>query len=141
LKTDSGFQQVQLVIFDEFLLFDTCRPLRFFFWPQVVFARRLRPTLLLHTTCARFGCTRRASCVAASNKKNKTSVQSESGSRMGEGRRRCRNGPWDERAGGVHKGHFHIPAVMVERGGGRQSICKQALHMPQRSILSWSKGL
>jgi len=28
-------------------------------------------------------------------------------------------------AGGVHKGHFHIPAGMVVRGGGRQSI-----HMP-----------
>ena len=30
---------------------------------------KVHPTLLLHTTCERFGCTRRASCVAASRKK------------------------------------------------------------------------
>jgi len=39
---------------------------------------------------------------------------------MGEGKRRCRSGPWDEGAGGVHKGHLHIPAGMVVGGvGGR----------------------
>jgi len=32
---------------------------------------------------------------------------------MGEGRRRCRSGPWDEGAGGLPKGHFHIPVGMV----------------------------
>jgi len=42
---------------------------------------------------------------------------------MGEGKRRCRSGPWDEGAGGVHKGHFHIPAGMVVRGWSRS-------HMP-----------
>ena len=70
-------------------------------------------------------------------------VWSESGSRMGEGKRRCRSGPWDEGAGGVHKGHFHIPAGMVVWGGRRQSICQPALHMSQRSISSFpsSKGL
>ena len=31
--------------------------------------------------------------------------------------RRCRRGPWDGGAGGVHKGHFHNPAGMVVRGG------------------------
>jgi len=36
---------------------------------ECLWARRLRPTLLLHATCVLFGCTRRASCVAASNKK------------------------------------------------------------------------
>jgi len=60
---------------------------------------------------------------------------------MGEGKRRCRSGPWDEGTRGVHKGHFHIPAGMVVRGGRRQAICKPALHMSQRSILSSSKGL
>ena len=37
-----------------------------------------------------------------------TGVWSESGSRMGEGKRRCRSGPWDEGARGVHKEHFHM---------------------------------
>jgi len=60
---------------------------------------------------------------------------------MVEGKRRWRSGPWDEGAGGVHKGHFHIPAGMVVREGGRQSICKLALQMSQRSIVSSSKGL
>jgi len=60
---------------------------------------------------------------------------------MGEGKLRCRRGPWDEGAGGVHKGHFHIPAGMVVRGERRQSTCQPALHMSQRSILSSSKGL
>jgi len=37
--------------------------------------------------------------------------------------------------GGVHKGHFHMEwSVMVVRGGRRQSIFQQALHMSQRSI-------
>jgi len=36
---------------------------------------------------------------------------------MGEGRRRCRSGPWDEGTVGVHKGNFHIPDRMVVRGG------------------------
>jgi len=62
-------------------------------------------------------------------------TQSESGSRMGEGKRRCRSGPWDEGAGGVHKGHFYIPAGMVVRGGRRQSICQPALHMqPYKTV-------
>ena len=56
---------------------------------------------------------------------------------MGEGKRRCRSGSWDEGAGGVHKGHFH----MVVTGGRRQSIGQLALHMSQRSIFSSSKGL
>jgi len=43
---------------------------------------------------------------------------------MGEGRRRCRSRPWDEGAGGVNKGHFHIPAGMVVMGGGG------AVHVP-----------
>ena len=47
-------------------------------------------------------------------------VLSESGSRMGEGKRRCRSGPWDEGAAGVQKGHFHIPAGMVVRRVGRR---------------------
>ena len=46
-----------------------------------------------------------------------------------------------QRAGGVHKGHFHIPGGMVVRGGRRQSICQPALHMSQRSIFSSSNGL
>ena len=41
---------------------------------------------------------------------------------MGEGKRRCRRASQDKGAGGVHKGHFHIPAGMVVRGGRRQSI-------------------
>jgi len=41
---------------------------------------------------------------------------------MGEGKRRRRSAPWDEGTRGVHKGHFHIPAGMVVRGGRRQSI-------------------
>jgi len=53
---------------------------------------------------------------------------------MGEGKRRCRSGPWDEETGGVHKGPFHIPAGIVVRGGRRQSICQPALHMSQRSF-------
>jgi len=60
---------------------------------------------------------------------------------MGEGKQRFRSGPWDEGAGGVHKGHFYIPAGMVVRGGRRQSICQPALHMSQRSSFSSSKGL
>jgi len=58
---------------------------------------------------------------------------------MGEGRRRCRSGPWDEGTGGVYKGHFHIPAGMVVRGGRRQDMWQPALHMSQRSILPSSK--
>jgi len=45
-----------------------------YFWGplrECLWARQLRPTLLLHTTCVRFGCTRRTSCVAASNKNKK----------------------------------------------------------------------
>jgi len=60
---------------------------------------------------------------------------------MGKGKQRFRSGPWDEWIGGVHKGHFHIPAGMVVRGGRRKSICQQALHMSQRSNFSSSKGL
>jgi len=45
--------------------------------------------------------------------------QSESGSQMGEERRKCRRAIWDEGAEGVHKGYFHIPAGMVVRGGRR----------------------
>jgi len=60
---------------------------------------------------------------------------------MGEGRRRCRRASWDEGAEGVHKGHFHIPAGIVVRGGRRQCICQPALHMSQRNIFSSSKGL
>jgi len=68
-------------------------------------------------------------------------VQSDSGSRMGEEKRRCRSGPWDDGAGGVHKGHFHIPAGMVVKGGMRQSTCQPAFNMSPRSIFSSSKGL
>jgi len=65
-------------------------------------------------------------------------VQSESGSRMGEGKQRYCSGPWDEGAGGVHKGYFHIPAGMVVSGEGspyanRRYIClvsEKAVHMP-----------
>ena len=32
----------------------------------------------------------------------------------------------DKGAGGVHKGHFHIPGGMVVRGGRRHSICQPA---------------
>jgi len=46
---------------------------------------------------------------------------------MGEGKRRCRRAPRDKGAGGVHKGHFHIPGGMVVRGWRRQSICQPAL--------------
>jgi len=60
---------------------------------------------------------------------------------MGEGKRRCRSAPRDKGAGGVHKGHFHIPAGIVVRGGRRQFICHPALYMSQRSIFSSSKGL
>jgi len=60
---------------------------------------------------------------------------------MGERKQRCRSGPWDEGAGEVHKGHFHIAAGMVVRGGGRHSICQLSLHMSQRSTFSSSKGL
>ena len=42
---------------------------------------------------------------------------------MGQGKRRCRRALRDKGAGGVHKGHFHIPAGKVVRGGRRQSIC------------------
>ena len=41
---------------------------------------------------------------------------------MGEGKRRCRRVSQDKGAGGVHKGHFHIPGGMVVRGGRRQSM-------------------
>ena len=58
---------------------------------------------------------------------------------MGEGRRRCRSAPQDKGAGGVHKGHFHIPGGMVVRGGKEE--VQAALHMSQRSIFSSSKGL
>ena len=51
---------------------------------------------------------------------------------MGEGKRRCRGGPWDEGTGGVHKGHFHIPAGMVARGGRRQAMCQPALHLTEK---------
>jgi len=44
---------------------------------------------------------------------------------MEEGKRRFRSGLWDEGTGGVHKGHFQIPAGMVVRGGRRQSICNR----------------
>ena len=37
-------------------------------------ARRFRPTLLLHTTCVRSCCTRRASCVAAFKKKKNHTI-------------------------------------------------------------------
>jgi len=47
---------------------------------------------------------------------------------MGEGKRWCRSGPWDEGGGGAHKEHFHIPTGMVVRGGRRHSICQPALH-------------
>jgi len=43
-------------------------------------------------------------------------VESESGSRLGEGRRRCRQAAWDE----GWRGHFKIPVGMVVRGGRRQ---------------------
>jgi len=65
-------------------------------------------------------------------------VYSESGSRMGEGKQRCRKGPWYQVTEGVQKGHFRIPAGMVLRGGRRQSCV--SLHMSQRSIFSSSKG-
>jgi len=55
--------------------------------------------------------------------------------------RRCRRGPWDGGAGGVHKGHFHNLAGMVVRGRRRQSMCQPALHMSQRSIFSLSNDL
>jgi len=38
---------------------------------------------------------------------------------------------WDEGVGGVHKGHFHTPAGMVVRGGGRQSICQPASYVTE----------
>ena len=60
---------------------------------------------------------------------------------MGEGKRRCRRASQDKGAGGVHKGHFHIPGGMVVRGGRRQCICQPALHMSQRSIFSSLNGL
>jgi len=42
---------------------------------------------------------------------------------MGEGKLRCRSGPWNEGTGGVHKGHFYIPARMGEGG-------EEAGHIP-----------
>jgi len=60
---------------------------------------------------------------------------------MGDGRRRCRSGPWDEGAGGVHKGHFHIPAGMVVMEAIIDFILQPALHMSQGSIFFSSKGL
>ena len=48
---------------------------------------------------------------------------------MGEGKRRCRGGPWDEGTGGVHKGHFDIPTGMVVRGVRSQSMCQPALFL------------
>ena len=50
---------------------------------------------------------------------------------MGEGKRKCRSGPWDEGTGGVHKGHFHIPAGMVVRGG---RMCQPELCANRRYI-------
>jgi len=38
---------------------------------ECLWARRLLSTLLLHTTCVRFGCTRRANCVTVSNKRKR----------------------------------------------------------------------
>jgi len=38
---------------------------------------------------------------------------------MEEKKQRCRNVPWNEGAGGVHEGHFQIPAEIVVRGGRR----------------------
>jgi len=45
--------------------------------------------------------------------------------------------------GGANKGHhgFHIPAGIMVRCEGRQTLCQLALHMSQRSIFSSSKGL
>ena len=60
--------------------------------------------------------------------------QSESKSRMGEGRRRCRVTVLGRRWRGVHRGHFQVPGGMEIRGGRRQSTCHPALHMSQRSI-------
>ena len=70
-----------------------------------------------------------------------SSVYSESVSKMGEGKRRCRSGSWDEEAGGVHMEHLHIPTEIAVRGGGRLSIRQPPLHMSQTSIFSSSKGL
>ena len=43
---------------------------------------------------------------------------------MGEGRRRCRSGPWDEGTGGVHKGTFPYST----RDGGEGG--EEAGHVP-----------
>ena len=59
---------------------------------------------------------------------------------MGEGKRRRRSGPWDEGTGGVHKGHFQIPAGMVVREGRRQArpyanrryICHREAFFPRQ---------
>jgi len=54
---------------------------------------------------------------------------------MGEGKRRCRRAPRNKGAGGVHKGHFHIPGGMVVRGGGgsrRRYICHREAFFPRQ---------
>ena len=43
---------------------------------------------------------------------------------------------WGGSQNAPYEGHFQIPAGMLVRGGRRQSICKPALHIPQRSIFS-----
>jgi len=62
---------------------------------------------------------------------------------MGEGKRRCRSGPWDKGTGGVHTVHFHIrvPAGMVVRGGkgspyaNRRYICHREAFFPRQRDL------
>ena len=51
---------------------------------------------------------------------------------MGEGKRRCRSGPWDEGTGGVYKGHFQIPTGIVVRRGRSQDICQLALNVIEK---------
>ena len=59
---------------------------------------------------------------------------------MGEGTRRCRSGPWDEGTGGVHEGHFNIPAGMVVRGGRRPYATGVTYVTEKHSFLRLVKG-
>ena len=59
------------------------------------------------------------------------------------GQRGMRKGGGDKRHAScpLPPSSFQIPTGLVVRGGRRQCTCQPALHMSQRSIVSWSKGL
>jgi len=57
---------------------------------------------------------------------------------MGEGKRRCRRAPQYKGAGGAHKGHFHIPGVMVVRF--KRKAEKEKEKRPKANLQSFGLG-